>query len=346
VSDPLRALGARCCARWGTDRAPALPVPLLAVLLAAACTCEPGLAPRADTAPEPPAPEPPAPEVAPPDENAATWPDDLVRDLEAASVATTVIVERARVRVDNTALVETWPASELERARRAAPAGSPEWPRVSETLEDPAADGESIPALLDALGRARDAQRAGTGAGGGGAFNLRVASDVPFATVQHVMYTAGLASFGPPRLVFASSAGDRTMPWPNGRGSGPSAQQIAQLFRAAGDPSGEVQGETPPAPPRAARLVLRAERVEAYLGPRLQAPGCAADASEGIGLTLLPDAPIDALARCLMALRGRVDDPLLTLVVEPDLPFGRVAPALVLASARFARVRVVAAPPR
>ena len=310
--------------------------PLLALVLAAGCTCES----------EPPRAHPFVPALEPALEPPPTWPEIPLTGLAPAAPATTVSVERARIRVDNAALVETWPASDLERARGSVPPGSPGWPRVSETLEEPAVDGESIPALLDALERASDAQRAGTGAGAGGVFNLRVAPDVPFRTVQNVLYTAGLASFGPPRLLVAPRdgappTGDRMMPWPNSRGSGPSPAEIARLFEAAGD--GEPVAPRPP--PRAARLVLGAERVEAYLGSALQAPGCATDAAEGTELTLLAEAPVDAFARCLTALRGRVEDPTLTLVVEPDLPFGRLAPVLVLASTSFPRVRTVSREP-
>jgi hypothetical protein len=343
-----------------------------------------------------------------------------VPNLAPATPATEVTVRTGLVEVDNHALIATWPAEALARARAAAPPDAADWPRLSIRLEAPGVDGRRIPALQHAFETARRAERAGSGAGSGArVYNLRVASDVPFATVERVLYSASLAGYGAPRLLLRAGGAERMMPWPRAEAPGASAPTAAEIEAAlatlrapsagAGPPpdeppqpsvppgtsasSGSAAGSDTPVgadpsarsgsadtanaadtadtadtedtadtadtadtedpadtepsedtaepAPRRARLELGEERVRAYLGDALQAPGCARDADDA-AFTFTGDARIEALARCLRHLRERGDGGALTLEVSRALPFGRLAPVLQHAARELDGVRLVA----
>ncbi|HJL18707.1 MAG TPA: hypothetical protein RMH99_23800 [Sandaracinaceae bacterium LLY-WYZ-13_1] len=333
------------------------------MLALSACTCE----------------AEPAPSLAPasPDEPAArssadpAWPPAVVADLPPATPATEVTVRPGALEVRNHALVATWPADALARARADGPAQTTDWPRVTMTLEDPSAEGRTIPGLRDALETARRAERASTGSGSGaGVYNLRVAEAVPFERVERVLYTASLAGYGAPRLLLRAGRAEHMMPWPRAPEAsreGPSEAAIRAAFEAleagADVPTGrngpaaegasddgettdegsdegeETAGEVPA--PRTPRLILEPDRVRAWLGDALQAPRCRRDAEPGASLTLTGEAPADAVDRCLASLRERGEGDVLTVEVAPRLPFGRLAPVLQHAARRFEGVRVV-----
>ncbi|GAB5544014.1 MAG: hypothetical protein SangKO_037740 [Sandaracinaceae bacterium] len=264
-------------------------------------------------------------------------------DLPLATPATEVTLRRGAIRVHNHALVGTWPAEALEAARGAGPEGAMDWPRLDTTLEAPTADGSRFPSLEAVLVRARRAEASATGSGSGaGVYNFRVDADVPMVDLQRVMFSASMAGYGAPRLLFDADGEERMMPWPRAPNDARLTEaQIAELLAAAGQPVEPAPSAptTPPAPP-GARLELDDERARAYVGDRLQAPGCERDAAEGTQMTFDGDAPVDALVRCLARLATRVEGRRLVLRADGELPFGRVAPLLQHAAADFEQVSV------
>src|SRR5690606_17273125 len=107
-----------------------------------------------------------------------------------ATPATVVTVHFDRIEVTNEALVASWPEDALARAQRSAEA--PDWPRIAEEIPLSA----SPERLEAALALARRAERSATGEGtGAGAFNLRVASQVPFVEVERVLRAAARAGY-------------------------------------------------------------------------------------------------------------------------------------------------------
>ncbi|MEC7523667.1 MAG: hypothetical protein VYE22_27540 [Myxococcota bacterium] len=278
----------------------------------------------------PPAEAPPAPVRA------------ALDDLAPATPATEVHVRAEAIRVRNHALVGTWPEPALAAARASAPEGAVDWPRLDETLEAPTAGPTRLPQLEPILSRARRAEASASGSGSGaGVYNLRVDGDVPFAQVQRVLLSASMAGYGAPRLILEGEDGDRMMPWPPAPSEGRlSEDEIAELLAAAGAPA-ETPAEAPPAPPPTARLELEEERVRAWIGETLQAPGCERDAAEALTLTFDGDAPAEALSRCVARLAARAPRSRLTLAVAPELPFARVAPVLQHGAARFDAVALL-----
>lgn len=300
------------------------------------------------------------------------WPASVLAGLPPATPATVVTVHTTAIDVDNRELVATWPASALERASREVPRQETlDWPRIARRLEQPPTDGARIPALQEALDLARRAERASSGAGsGGGVYNLRVASDVPFERVERVLYTASLTGYGVPRLLLRAGSEERMLPWPRGSALvqdalsedeieaalAPLRERAAQRDPAASRAPGtaeaararaenEVAGRPSDATSSARhpRVELGSDLVRAYLGDALQAPGCAGDA-EGQEFTFTGDADLEAMARCFRRLHDRAEHDTLTLEVPRDAPFGRLAPLLQHATHIFSGVRLVRRP--
>ncbi len=120
-----------------------------------------------------------------------------VIELTPRPAATRVTVRPSRVDIDNDALVRTWPAAAVERAREVAEPAHPAWPRLAFHLEAPEPD-----RLLEALATARRAERASTGAGSGaGVVDLRVAADVPWGELSETLLAAGRAGYARTRLL-------------------------------------------------------------------------------------------------------------------------------------------------
>lgn len=240
-----------------------------------------------------------------------SWPRALAPDLAPATPATEVTVHLDRIEVTNEALVASWPPDALARAQRAAEA--PDWPRIAERI--PLTES---PVLEAALERARRAERSATGEGtGAGAFNLRVASEVPFSEVEPVLRASARAGYGAPLIVLDAGELERVLPWPSARpGPAPSREEIEAALR----------GEEPslPAPPPRARVALTNDHLSSE-----DEPTCAIQG------------PLEqrALERCARALRRAGER--VTLEVAPDTRFDRVASAMQILASLFAEVSVV-----
>ncbi len=265
---------------------------LIAALLGAAgCTCEHGG--PLDAAPVAVAPEPPP---APP--RAETWPAAVV-ELASRPPATRITVRPGAVEIDNRALVATWPVAAVARAREsvAAPGDAP---RIHETV--PLEDEGGLGA---ALRLARQTERAATGAGeGAGICDLRVAADVAFADFERVLRETGRAGYQTPRILLGEDDALVAFAWPRGRSSGPSLEEIMDAIQAV------QRGDEPTlADPDAtgARLRLTVAGARVWLGTERR---CAD------GLTL---ATVEACLRGLLVTR-------LVIEVDPEMPFGEVAP--------------------
>ncbi len=280
---------------------------LLASLLAG-CSCE--------RAPEPP-PEPVR--VAEP---TTPWPRALVPDLEPATPATEVTVRPDWVDLDNADLIATWPALELERAEAAARAGRPGWPRLSGSVTELEGDPIAIAPLRELLETARQAERAGTGAGtGAGAFNLRVASDVPFELVERVLYTASQAGYSSPRLLLDLDDGRRVLPWPSAPPrQAPTREQIEAALQGHQAPGeSEVEAAAP-------RATLDSDRITVATG-------------EQTHCTFQGAVNARRIQRCVGQAREAGDT--LSLSVASTTPFGRVAPVLQALTRVFPHIRIL-----
>ena len=289
------------------------------------------------------APPDPPPEAS---AEAPEWAVAVVPDLLLATPATRLELRAGSAHVENTELVATWPAADLRRAREGAPLGQLDWPRVLLDLERPAAEGLAAPAITAALTEARRAERAATESGSGaGVYNLRVAIDVPWEDVDRARYSAALAGYGSARLLLAAGESERMLPWPRTR---PRAvldeAAVREVFRRVLEGAADTLAAPVPeaeAVLRAASLTLYARGGIAYLGGIPQSPRCAADAPDPERvLTFLPDVPSEVLARCLTALRARTEADVFTLMIGPDVLFGRAAPALQHAARTFPHLRV------
>lgn len=252
-------------------------------------------------------------------EPASEWPRAQAGALRATP-ATEVVVRADRVEVRNEALVATWPPEAMARAREAS--DEPDWPRVVEVIERDEPSGVAMPALRAALERTRQAERSATGAGSGaGAFNLRVASEVPFEQVERVLYAAAQAGYGTPRVLLEADDGERMVVWPSARRRhAPSRAQIEAALRGeALDTSSRAVG---------GRITLTNARIAA----RGDAPICAAEA------------PFDRedFERCSRALGAGHER--ITLEVAPDTRFDHVALALQTLVEAFDEVSVVGRP--
>lgn len=252
-------------------------------------------------------------ETAPPFRPAPTarveaWPEALVDGIDHPTMATRVTVRPSRVDVENVAYVNTWPRSVRERAATAGEEGFPEWPRIDARLDAPSVEDGALPALRELLEVARRAEAAagGSGVGGSGAgvFHLRVASDVPFAEVERVLRTAGLAGYSTPHLLLGSDEGALvSVPWPHGsRSAGPSLESLRAAVAAV------ERGEEPSLPE------------DLSSGPRIE---LGADGFE-VSAAGQPIACADPRA-CLEALGDAAN---ITLVVGSEIPFDDVAPWL------------------
>lgn len=239
-----------------------------------------------------------------------SWPRALAPDLAPATPATEVTVRLDRIEVTNEALVASWPPDALARAQRTAEA--PDWPRIAERISP-----TESPALEAALERARRAERSATGEGtGAGAFNLRVASEVPFAEVERVLRASARAGYGAPLIVLEAGERERVLPWPSARpGPAPSREEIEAALR----------GEEPSlqAPPARARVALTNDHLSSAES------------------TCAIQGPLErrALERCAHALRRAGDR--VTLEVAPDARFDRVASAMQILASLFDEVSVV-----
>lgn len=242
------------------------------------------------------------------------WPVALVPELPPATPATRVTVRVDGVEVSNHELVGTWPASALERARADAPAGEPDWPRIAETVGD--RDGETwIRALGSILVRTRRAERAATGSGtGAGVFNLRVESAVPIAELERVLYAAGQAGYGAPRVLLQRGSTEAMLAWPT-------ARPRATVTRAQIEAALTAPGLLELAPSREPRIEMTRDAVRV--------------GDETVS------GPVEAAA--LERLVSELDAGPVVLAVSPDVPFLRVAMALqVLGRAREVRLHVLA----
>lgn len=254
---------------------------------------------------------PPAEPASAPSIREGEWPRAAVADLALATPATELVLRRDRATVTNAALVATWPAAALERARASTPAGDAEWPRVEASVDAPTAHEASIPGLAELLVRARSAERAASEGGtGAGAFNLRVASDVPFVLVERALFTAARAGYVEPRIVLSAGEVDRMLPWP-------AAPPRAGLTREQIE--GALRGEPLP--------VATSAEPRATLDARsLALEGCELDGA----LDLL------AIERCA----ARTGSPIIALEVDRDTRFDRVAAVLQALARSFDSVRV------
>lgn len=268
----------------------------LALLLALAPACAPV---SCEGEAEPPAAPPPAAPLGP-------WPRAVVPDLPEATPATVVTLERERVTVSNRALVATWPAGAMERARASVPEGEPDWPAVEA--------GGDLDALAELLSRARRAERAGgEGGSGAGAFHLRVAGDLSFARVERALHLAAQAGYAEPRLLLAAGETDRVLPWPSAPPRpAPTREQIEAALRGA--PLEAPAASEPRARLDAARLTTSECELEGAL-----------------------DVP--ALTRCAAALRTASAGDTIVLEVDAETPFERVATTLQALTRAFAHVR-------
>lgn len=286
---------------------------ILALLVLSGCSCERAPQP-ARVVPDPPA-EP-------------EWPRAIDPDLPHATPATDVTVRRDRVDVDNAALVATWPADELSRARTEAPAGISDWPRVSFSVTSLGGELEIAP-LREHLATARRAERAGTGAGtGAGAFDLRVASDVPYELVERVLYSAAGAGYGAPRVVLDADDGARMLAWPSARpGPAPSRDEIEAALRAV------VEGRAPldtSATANEPRAELSRERIELRMG-------------HTVACTLDRASQATELEPCARDLAHASGSETIALAVARDLAFARVIEAMQRLARAFPQLRVVRA---
>lgn len=276
---------------------------LIASLLVG-CTCaEEGLTERARV----PALERPTP----PRPRAEQWSHAVV-ELEARPAATRVTLRPDRVNLSNEALIRTWPAAALERAGEVAEPSHPAWPRLEIQLDSPEPSD-----VLEALETARRVERSATGAGGGAAVvDLRVASDVSFGALSHVLLSAGQAGYASPRLLLEGHDEELvTLEWGHGQPSAgvPSLDEI----RAAMDAI--VRGDEPrlPAGARTARAAYvhcsvagdDALEVRVRVGPGLTLGTCDTETPA-------------SLASCVRSL----DAASVTLEVEEDVPFGELSP--------------------
>ncbi|MCA9606679.1 MAG: hypothetical protein KC619_13835 [Myxococcales bacterium] len=260
-----------------------------ALAFAAGCTCAHEEAVEAPTL---------APDLRPaPPPREESWPEAVI-ELSARPPATRFTVRPSTVELDNRALVASWPAAAVERAR--ASLEDADAPRLRETvpLDDDAA-------LGDALRRARGIERAATGAGGGaGICDLRVAADVAFNDFERVLRAAGLAGYHAPRLLLGEDDALVAFEWPRARSSGPTQDEIEAAFEAmrrGEEPTLADPGSTD------ARLRLTAAGARVWLGEERRC-------EEGVSL-----ATVEACLRGLLA-TGVV------LEVDGEMPFGEVAP--------------------
>lgn len=258
----------------------------LAALLVAGCTCSH----------EAPAAAPPSGDE-PAGAQRTEWPEPALDDLAERPPATRVTVTPDRVVVDNAALVGTWPAAAVERARAEGDSHHPRWP-VLHAVTPSTAD----PALREALADARRAERSATGAGSGAAVvDLRVSEAVRFEDYERLLLEVSRAGYRAPRVLLGR---ERLVAfdWPRARPTvAPSQQQIRDAMRAlaAGDEPDLSAGGSADA-----RLVM---------ADRALRRGDAA---------LCEDVTPATVARCL----NEHDVERVTLDVEASAPFGRVLP--------------------
>lgn len=254
------------------------------------------------------------------------WPRALVADLAPATPATLVTVHRDRIEVENHALVATWPAADIARTRTDAPPDALDWPRIAGSVADLDGAEMRIAPLHELLATARRAERAASGAGhGAGVFNLRVASDVPFALVERVLYTAAQAGYGAPRVLLEAGGTERMLPWPSAPPrDAPTREEIEAALRAVERGTAPVGHEVDDASPES-RATLDAERLELRAGDEVV---CAIEGPLEIRAVERCEARVDAEQRSA-----------LTVVVAPDLSFSRLTSALQTLSG-FAQIRV------
>ncbi len=229
--------------------------------------------------------------------------------------------------MDNHALVATWPPEDLARAAAEAPAGEDDWPRLSGSVTDLDDASLDIARLEELLSTARRAERASTGAGtGAGAFNLRVARDVPYALVERVLYSAARAGYGAPRILLEARDGPRMLAWPTAPPrSAPTREEIEAIVRGATD--GQAQADVADEP----HAILAASGIQLLDGERL------ACGLEGV---------IDAhrLERCASEVQRTTGRDTLTLRVAPEARFGRVVSALQPLARAFPHIRIARGP--
>jgi hypothetical protein len=226
--------------------------------------------------------------------------------LPPLTPATEVSVRRDGIVVDNRDLIATWPEEAIERARAGASPDAPEWPHVRATI-----DAADVPALSAALTEARRAERAASAHGSGaGLFNLRVANDVPFESVERVLYASALAGYVAPRIVVRSGPSDRMLLWP------------------AAPPA--IEDTHAPAP----RVRSTPDGIEFRLG---KSP------LDGCQLRRVSD---PAIERCAHRLREEASGAgPVVLELAPELPFARAVAILVPLAAELDGMRVVSRAP-
>ncbi|MCB9595752.1 MAG: hypothetical protein H6719_23725 [Sandaracinaceae bacterium] len=278
---------------------------LLIAALLGGCTC------THEAPPEPRLPTPPATEPSAPRSDA--WPEAVI-DLERRPPATRITIRPTSVELDNHAMVATWPAAALSRARATPEPGRPAWPRLHETAQ--LDDDERLASLLRL---SRRAERAATGAGeGAGICDLRVGADVSFADFERVLRAAGLAGYGAPRVLLGEEEALLAFEWPRAASSGAPTQ--AQIVEALG---AIERGEEPSlADPGASDVRVRLSDAGARVTLR--------------GERRCPTVTPETISACL---QGLVFD-VVTLEVAGEPSFGEVVPWVQQASTATTTLRV------
>ncbi|MFN7698154.1 MAG: hypothetical protein ACK6CU_22470 [Deltaproteobacteria bacterium] len=338
------------------------PLVILATLsLSPACDC--GASEPAFTGAPPPAAEP-APrgdETIPGAVDARALAPATRSDLPAATPAITVVVEGRRLVVTNEALVATWPPGDRERLAAAPRPGAPErWPAIRVEVELPEDAPLRVPALVEALTAALDAERARSGAGAPTAVALRITGVSPWLGVERALYAAGMAGLSEPRLVLSSGRDEveLRLPLPRTRGAaltGPLAgRDPAEVVAAIQGALAQARGApVAPGPPRAEVAPAVVEGASALEAPRGEPP--TRDASRVLvalgadGLTVvrgeqrlgagcqrpaigpMPSLPSASISRqsvrdCLLV-AGATSHPY-GFEAEPEITFARIAPIL------------------
>lgn len=276
------------------------------VLLLAGCEC-------ADAS-EPVAPEvrgvPTTPTPTLPPWVSAGVPRASRTDLPEATPGLTIEVQADAMRLDNSALIASWPPPVRERVIAARPDDDGPWPIVEErvVLESGPSPLSSQP-LLRAIRRAQRVQRAASGGPAGASFVLRIVGDARWERVLTAWFTAGLAGLDEPRFTLRAPEGDGEV-----------------ALRAA------MATSLPVATDRVLRVAIRADAgIDlAPSGPPGVATECATSIAAREGR---PDAV--ALARCF-AVAGEIDR--VAFVAAPALPFAWISPVLEVIQAKGAPI--------
>ncbi len=232
-------------------------------------------------------------------------------ELPEAQPQVTLSVGVLGYRVDNRALVESWPAVERARAAESASPIDVDFPIVDVTIAATDPSPLLLPDLRDALGRAAMADRArDPSAGAPIAFALAASSEVSWGRVVRALYASAMVGYAEPSFVVRDAAGiERVVIVPNAHA--PSVAHADDRVRAAlaaigapvtdGEPAPPSEPDTggePVGPPIAIVLEEHGARVQRgliWVGADCETPS--ADASPAI-----PSARLGEIAACIEAL--------------------------------------------